>query len=132
MRTVGNAPRTLPRRKRETHETGSQKRFPVLVFGPRIPEARDRKGLIETLPHSQIPLAAYSHPIRVNPGIGLLRAFEGFGNVRASDSNVEAYRCGGGAAWYVAKMFPREDTSFDVGGLEHFARSPEAQPALVH
>jgi hypothetical protein len=44
---------------------------------------------------------------------------------------VEAYRSGGGASYYVAKMFPCEDSTFDMGGLEHFARPPEARPALV-
>jgi hypothetical protein len=42
---------------------------------------------------------------------------------RAGDAQVEAYRSGGGAAHYVAKMFPCEDSQFDMGGLEHFPRS---------
>ena len=29
----------------------------------------------------------------------------------------------GGAGYYVAKMFPYENTRYDLGGLEHFARS---------
>ena len=35
--SAGNVPRMLPRQKRRTPETGNRKRFPVLVFGPRIP-----------------------------------------------------------------------------------------------
>jgi hypothetical protein len=31
----------------------------------------------------------------------------------------------GAAAWYIAKMFRDEDTKYDMGGLEHFARPPE-------
>jgi len=50
---------------------------------------------------------------------------------RAGDAQVEAYRSGGGAAWYVAKMFPCGDSGFDMGGLEHFARLPEPRVALV-
>jgi hypothetical protein len=44
---------------------------------------------------------------------------------RAGDAKVEAYNCAGGAAYYIAKMFPYEDTRYDLGGLEHFARSPD-------
>lgn len=50
---------------------------------------------------------------------------------RAGDAMVEAYRSGGGAAWYVAKMFPCEDSAFDMGGLEHFARLPEVERKLT-
>lgn len=51
---------------------------------------------------------------------------------RAGDAKVEVNGSGGGAAWYVAKMFPYEDTRYDLGGLEHFAcprgpRRPWAQ-----
>jgi hypothetical protein len=42
----------------------------------------------------------------------------------SGDAQVEAYNCGGGAAYYIAKMFPYEDTKYEMGGLEHFARSP--------
>jgi hypothetical protein len=50
---------------------------------------------------------------------------------RAGDAKVEAYDPGGGAAWYIAKMFPYEDTRYDIGGLERFARSPELDRSLV-
>jgi hypothetical protein len=50
---------------------------------------------------------------------------------KAGDAKVEAYRSGGGAAYYVAKMFPGEDSTFDMGGLEHFARLPESRAALI-
>ena len=51
---------------------------------------------------------------------------------KAGDAQVEAYGSGGGAAWYLAKMFPYEDTRYDLGGLKHFTRSPESGRALVH
>jgi hypothetical protein len=50
---------------------------------------------------------------------------------RAGDAKVEAYEHGGGAAWYIAKMFPYEDTRYDMGGLEHFARSQKSDRPLV-
>lgn len=37
----------------------------------------------------------------------------------------------GGAAWYISKMFPYEDTRYDLGGLEHFARPPESRREWV-
>ncbi len=53
---------------------------------------------------------------------------------KAGDALVEPYcsgGSGGGAAWYIAKMFPCEDTMYDIGGLEHFAPVPKSQRALV-
>ena len=50
---------------------------------------------------------------------------------KAGDAKVEAYRSGGGAAYYVAKMFPCEGSGFDMGGLEHFARSMDDQPTVL-
>jgi len=50
---------------------------------------------------------------------------------KAGDAKVEAYHSGGGAAWYVAKMVPCEDSGFAMGGLEHFARLPESRAALI-
>jgi hypothetical protein len=38
-------------------------------------------GLSEILPVIKIPLVANSHPLEIDSGIGLLRAFEGFGFV---------------------------------------------------
>jgi hypothetical protein len=55
----------------------------------------------------------------------------GLWKARAGDAKVEIYRRNEGAAWYIAKMFPYEDTRYDMGGLEHFAPVPEAQRALV-
>jgi hypothetical protein len=51
---------------------------------------------------------------------------------RAGDARAEAYNCGGGAAYYIAKMFPYEDTRYDMGGLQYFARSeqPDRRSAL--
>jgi hypothetical protein len=51
---------------------------------------------------------------------------------RAGDAKVEPYDAGGGAAWYIAKMFPYEGTGYDMGGLEHFARLPDAPRPSVH
>ena len=50
---------------------------------------------------------------------------------RAGDAKVEAYRAGGGAAFYIATMFPYGDTRYDIGGLEHFAHLPGPLLALV-
>jgi hypothetical protein len=50
---------------------------------------------------------------------------------RAGDAKVEVYGSGGGAAYYIAKMFPYEDTKYDLGGLEHFARSAGSDRRLV-
>ena len=51
---------------------------------------------------------------------------------RAGDAKVEVYGSGGGAAYYLAKMFPHEDTHYDLGGLERFtcpsgSRRPRVQ-----
>lgn len=50
---------------------------------------------------------------------------------RAGDAKVEVYDSGGGAAWYIAKMFPYEDTRYDMGGLEHFVRSQKSDRPSV-
>jgi hypothetical protein len=50
---------------------------------------------------------------------------------KAGDAKVETYECARGAAWYMAKMFPYEDTGYDLGGLEHFAMLPGVQADLV-
>ena len=50
---------------------------------------------------------------------------------RAGDAKVEAYNCGGGAAYYIEKMFPYGETKYDMGGLEHFARSQECHCPAV-
>ena len=51
---------------------------------------------------------------------------EALWKARAGDAQVEAYlrggASGGGAAWYLAKQFPYEDTRYDLGGLDHFGR----------
>jgi hypothetical protein len=52
-------------------------------------------------------------------------AVAGLWKSKAGDAKVEAYDCGGGAAYYIAKMFSYEDTRYDMGGLEHFARLEE-------
>lgn len=50
---------------------------------------------------------------------------------RAGDAKVEAYNCGGGAAYYIAKMFPYEETNYDMGGLEYFGRLPESHRPMA-
>jgi hypothetical protein len=41
----------------------------------------------------------------------------------AGDALIESYRSGGGAAYYIAKMFPDEGSNYAFGGLEHFDHS---------
>jgi hypothetical protein len=48
----------------------------------RRPSRGDCKGLSENLPIVKVHLVPNPHPFQVNSGIGLLRAFEGFGFVR--------------------------------------------------
>ena len=50
---------------------------------------------------------------------------------RAGDAKVEAHNCGGGAAYHIAKMFPYEDTRYDMGGLEDFARPQKSDRPLI-
>jgi hypothetical protein len=50
---------------------------------------------------------------------------------RAGDARVEAYNSGGGAAYCIAKMFPYEDTRYDIGGLGNFARSQKSDRPLA-
>jgi hypothetical protein len=69
-------------------------------------------------------LLKYQHVPAPDEVAGLWRS-------RAGDAKVEAYNCGGGAAYYIAKMFPYEDTRYDMGGLEHFARSQECHCPAV-
>jgi len=58
-------------------------------------------------------------------------AVAGLWKAKAGDAKVEIYDPGGGAAWYIAKMFPYEDMRYDMGGLEHFARSQKSDLPLV-
>jgi hypothetical protein len=50
---------------------------------------------------------------------------------KAGDAKVEVYRSGGGAGYYIAKMFPHEDTRYDLGGLEYSPPSPESHGSRV-
>jgi hypothetical protein len=50
---------------------------------------------------------------------------------QSGDAKVEAYDSGGGAAWYMAKMFPYGDARYDMGGLEHFARPQKSDHPLI-
>jgi len=44
---------------------------------------------------------------------------------------VGAYNYGGGAAYCIAKMFPYEDTRYDIGGPGHFARSQKSDRPFI-
>jgi len=55
----------------------------------------------------------------------------GLWKARAGDAGVEVYDAGGGAPYYIVKMFPDEDMKYDMGGLEHFARWQESDRSLV-
>jgi hypothetical protein len=77
----------------------------------------------------EIPL--HYHALLKYQNVPALEAVAALWKAKAGDAKVEAYRSGGGAAYYVAKMFPFEDSTFDMGGLEHFARIPESRAALI-
>jgi hypothetical protein len=49
---------------------------------------------------------------------------------KAGDAKVERYDCGGGAPYYIAKMFPYGEMRYDMGGLEHFARQESLRPSV--
>jgi hypothetical protein len=68
----------------------------------------------------------HCHALLKYQNVPSLEAVADLWRSRAGDAKVEVYDPGGGAAWYIAKMFPYEDTRYDVGGLEHFARAPES------
>src|ERR1019366_2145524 len=77
----------------------------------------------------EIPL--HFHSLLKYQNVPAPEAVAALWKAKAGDAQVEAYGSGGGAAWYLAKMFPYEDTRYDLGGLKHFARSPESGRALV-
>lgn len=58
-------------------------------------------------------LLIYKHP----PAPGVVEAMWG---AKSGDAQVEVYDPGRGAAWYITKMFPKNDCDFDLGGLEYF------------
>ena len=77
----------------------------------------------------EIPL--HFHSLLKYQHVPAPEAVEALWKSRAGDAQVEAYGSGGGAAWYLAKMFPYEDTRYDLGGLKYFPRSPESRrPSL--
>ena len=77
----------------------------------------------------EIPL--HYHALLKYQNVPAPEAVEAQWKSRAGDARVEIYECARGAAWYVAKMFPYEDTRYDLGGLEHFTRPPESRAALI-
>ena len=81
------------------------------------------------LASSEIPL--HYHALLKYQYVPAIEDVAGLWKARAGDARVEAYNCGGGAAFYIAKMFPYEDSGYDMGGLEHFGRSQESARPLV-
>jgi len=55
----------------------------------------------------------------------------GLWKAKSGDAKVEAYEHGGGAAWYIAKMFPYEGTNSDMSGLEYYLRKPKSHLCLL-
>lgn len=55
----------------------------------------------------------------------------GLWKAKAGDAKVELHDAGGGAAWYIAKMFLYERMGYDLGGLDHFARSQQSRGPRV-
>lgn len=73
----------------------------------------------------EIPL--HFHSLLKYQHVPAPEAVEALWKSKAGDAQVEPYGSGGGAAWYLAKMFPYEDTHYDLGGLEYFPRSTESR-----
>jgi hypothetical protein len=67
----------------------------------------------------EIPL--HYHALLKYQNVPAPEAVEAQWKSRAGDAKVEVYGSGGGAAYYIAKMFPYEDTKYDLGGLERFS-----------
>src|ERR1035438_1630596 len=67
-------------------------------------------------------LLIYKHPPKPEAVAALWQA-------KAGDALVEEYLrgggSGGGAAWYLAKQFPYEDTRYEFGGLDHFEQTED-------
>ena len=51
----------------------------------------------------------------------------GLWKARSGDAKVEIYDAGGGAAFYIVKMFPYEGMNYDMGGMEYFSRAQKAE-----
>jgi len=66
----------------------------------------------------EIPL--HYHALLKYQNVPAIEAVAGLWKTRAGDARVEIYDPGEGAAWYMAKMFPYEDTRYDMGGSEDF------------
>lgn len=65
----------------ETPGAASVRITDLIIYRPEIAAFRvamlgDRKGEIEILPYVKVHLVANTHPLQVNPGIGLLRILE--------------------------------------------------------
>jgi len=77
----------------------------------------------------EIPL--HYHALLKYQNVPAAEDVAGLWKAKAGDAKVEAYDAGGGAAWYIAKMFPYENARYDMGGLESFARLPQPRRSLV-
>jgi hypothetical protein len=77
----------------------------------------------------EIPL--HYHALLKYRNVPAPEAVAGLWKSRAGDAKVEAYNCGGGATYCIAKMFPYGEMRYDVGGLEDFAPLPESGRQLV-
>ena len=74
---------------------------------------------------SEIPL--HYHALLKFQNVPAPEDVAGLWKARAGDAIVEAYNCGGGAPYYIAKMFPYEGMNYDLGGMEYFSRAQEAE-----
>ena len=77
----------------------------------------------------EIPL--HYHALLKYQNVPAPEAVAALWKAKSGDAQVEAYNAGGGAAYYIAKMFPYEDTRYDMGGLEHFTRSQECHHICI-
>jgi hypothetical protein len=89
-------------------------------------DERRRSGLAS----SEIPL--HYHALLKYENVPAPEDVAGLWKAKAGDAKVELYDGGGGAAWYIAKMFPYNGTKYDMRGLEHLAglQQPKRRSAL--
>jgi hypothetical protein len=81
--------------------------------------------------HASPEIPLHYHALLKYQNVPAPEAVAGLWKSRAGDAKVEIYDAARGAAWYLAKMFPYEDTRYDLGGLEHFTRPPGSRRAWV-
>jgi hypothetical protein len=81
------------------------------------------------LASSEIPL--HYHALLKYQHVPAAEAVADLWKAKSGDAKVEPYDPAGGAAWYIAKMFPYEGINYDMGGLEHFAQWLGSRPRSV-